>query len=136
MEPEIIVSGDPLIQKFMGRFKDKINKWGVFWGIIYGLVALGFYSTPVMLFILGLASSATAIALQNILFYEYRWHFIILGLLLAFITILIYMRAKGFKKLTIADITQSHFFIGTLTIVFIFLYLILFWLVTFFFPPK
>lgn len=138
MERANIVSRAPLTPNFMESLKNKISKWGFFWGIVYGLVALGFYFTPFMLLILGLASFSTAVALQSILFYEYRWHFLILilGMLLVFTTVLIYLRSQGVRKLTIADITRNHLFIGTLATTFIVVYLILFWLVTFIFPPN
>ena len=86
--------------------REKINKWGVSWGIVYGLVSLGFYFTPWMLFILGLASFSTAIAFQNILFHEYRWQFVILGLLLAFTTVFIYFKKQGVRKITIAFLLE------------------------------
>lgn len=117
-------------------FREKISKWGIVWGIIYGLVSLGFYFTPWMLFVLGLASFSTALALQDILFFEYRWHFVIFGLLLAFITVLIYLRKQGVKKITMADITQHRLFVGTFVFAFALTYFVIFWLVTFLFPPK
>jgi len=116
--------------------REKINKWGVFWGIVYGLVSLGFYFTPWMIFLLGLASLSTVVALQKILFIDYRWHFIIFGLLLVFATVIVYLKKQGVQKITMADINQHRLFVGTLTITFALTYFALFWLVTFLFPPR
>jgi len=116
--------------------REKINKWGFLWGMVYGLVSLGFYFTPWMLFVLGLASFSTALAFQDLLFAEYRWRFVILGLLFAFITILIYLKRQGVTKVSMADITQHRLFVGTLVLTFAMTYLVIFWLVTFLFPPS
>lgn len=106
-----------------------INKWGVFWGIVYGLVALGFYFTPIAILFLGLASASTVLALQNILFIEFRWHFAILGLLLVFVTALLYLKKKGVSRLSVADISLHSMYVGTLIIAFAATYALLFWLV-------
>lgn len=113
----------------MDTLREKIRKWGIFWGFIYGLVALGFYFTPLMIAFLGLASLSTAVALQTILLQEYRWHFALLGTLLTFETILLYLRAKGVRHLTMADISPHRVYIGSLIIAFVTTYLVLFFLV-------
>ncbi len=113
----------------INELRDKINKWGIFWGIIYGLVALGFYFTPFMVILLGLASISTAAALQPILFQGFRWHFALLGALLTFETILFYLKRRGVTRLNIADITRNRVYIGTLIISFVATYVILFFLV-------
>ena len=110
-------------------FREAINKWGVAWGFIYGLVALGFYFTAPMIALLGLASLSTAAALQTILLAGFRWHFALLGTLLIFETILLYLRKQGVKKLMMADITPHRAYIGTLIITFVATYVTLFLLV-------
>ncbi|MBI4119795.1 MAG: hypothetical protein HY456_03050 [Parcubacteria group bacterium] len=111
------------------NLREKIDKWGVFWGVIYGLVALGFYFTPFMVILLGLASVSTAAALQAVLFKGFRWHFALLGALLTFETILLYLRRSGVNKLTISEITLHRAYIGTLIMAFVATYVILFLLV-------
>lgn len=113
----------------MTYFREAINKWGVAWGFIYGLVALGFYFTAPMIALLGLASLSTVVALQKILFTGFRWHFALLGLLLTFETVLLYLRKQGVKKLMMADITPHRAYIGTLIITFVATYVTLFFLV-------
>lgn len=113
----------------MMYLREAINKWGVFWGIIYGLVALGFYFTAPMIALLGLASLSTAAALQTILLKGFRWHFALFGTLLTFETILLYLRKQGVKRLTIADITPHRAYIGTLIVTFVATYVVLFFLV-------
>lgn len=115
----------------MDTLREKIKKWGIAWGFIYGLVALGFYFTPLMIVLLGLASLSTAVALQSILFQGFRWHFALLGALLTFETVLLYLWKQGVQKLTIADITPHRAYIGTLVLSFILAYLVLFWIVAF-----
>jgi len=113
----------------MTYFREAINKWGVVWGFIYGLVALGFYFTPLMVAFLGLASLSTAVALQSVLLQGFRWHFALLGALLTFETTLLYLRKQGVQKLTIADVTPHRAYIGSLIVAFVTTYIILFFLV-------
>ena len=80
-------------------FRKKINEWGMVWGIVYGLVALGFYFTPLMIALMGLASISTVAALQTILFRHFRFHFAFLGFLLVFVTVLLYLRKQGVKNI-------------------------------------
>jgi len=110
-------------------FKDvsaHINKWGLVWGFVYALVALGFYFTGPMILLLGLASASTAIALQGILLQQFRWHFALLGVLMVFVTILLYMRRHGAQKLTMGDINVHKAYIGSLIVTFAITYSALF----------
>lgn len=115
----------------MSIFFNTKDKKAIFLGIIYSLVALGFYFTPFMIFILGLASFSTIAALQTVLFQSFRWHFLLLGVLFVFLTSLFYLRHKELKTLVIADIKSHWAYLGVLIISFISSYLVLFWLAIF-----
>jgi len=75
---------------------------------------------------LGLASASTAIALQGILLQQFRWHFALLGVLMVFVTILLYMRRHGAQKLTMGDINVHKAYIGSLIVTFAITYSALF----------
>lgn len=94
----------------------KMTKTSVILGIIYGLVAAGFYTTPAMVFLLGLASLSTTLALQGILIKGFGWLFLLLGVLLAFVTIVIYLRRKNVEKLTLAEVKPYRAFIGSIIV--------------------
>lgn len=94
----------------------KSIKTGVIFGIIYGLVAAGFYVTPMMFFLMGLASLSTAIALQRILIENVGWVFVCLGLLLSLTTVMIYLWRKNVRKLTLAEIRPYRVFIGGISV--------------------
>ena len=113
----------------------KISKVSIILGIVYGLVATGFYITPLMFFLLGLASLSTAIALQGILIANFGWLFVFLGLILTITTIMIYLRRKKVEKLTIAEIKPYRAFIGGITLALLFTYAVLI-TVAFFTLPK
>lgn len=108
------------------EIRNQLDGWGAFWGVAYALVGLGFYFSPLMLLMLGAASASTFAALQNLLFIRFRWHFMLLGLLLAFITVLFYLHNQGVSKLSVADIKPHRLFIGSLTLAFSLTYLIFF----------
>jgi len=110
----------------MAYIWEKISRWGIFWGAVYGLVGLGFYFSPLMLVLLGMGSLATAVALQEILFEGYKWHFAIIGLVLVFITSMLYLRSHGVRKLTLVDVKIHRVFIGTMTVAFFATYIVLF----------
>lgn len=103
----------------------KISKVSIILGIIYGLVATGFYITPLMFFLLGLASLSTAIALQGVLIENFGWLFLCLGILLTLTTIMIYLRRKNVEKLTMAEIRPYRAFIGGIIIALFVTYAIL-----------
>lgn len=90
----------------------KVSKTSIILGIIYGLVAAGFYITPWMFFLLGLASLSTVAALQGILIKNFGWLFVCLSILLTLTTIMIYLRRKNVEKLTLAEIKPYRAFIG------------------------
>ena len=113
----------------------KISKVSIILGIVYGLVATGFYITPLMFFLLGLASLSTAIALQGILIANFGWLFVFLGLILTITTIMIYLRRKNVEKLTMAEIRPYRAFIGGITLALLFTYAVLI-TVAFFTLPK
>ncbi|PJA53088.1 hypothetical protein COU86_01775 [Candidatus Roizmanbacteria bacterium CG10_big_fil_rev_8_21_14_0_10_36_26] len=94
----------------------KASKASIIFGILYGLVAAGFYVTPVMFFLLGAASLSTAIAMQNILIQNFGWLFLCLGLLLTLTTVMIYLQRKNVAKLTIAEIRPYRAFVGGISI--------------------
>lgn len=102
-----------------------VNKTSVVLGIIYGLIAAGFYITPLMFFLLGLASISSVAAIQGILIKNSGWMFLLLGLLLTMTTILIYLKRKNVKKLTISEIKPYRVFIGSLTLALIITYAVL-----------
>ena len=108
-----------------------INKWGVVFGFVYALVALGFYFTGPMILLLGLASLSTAVALQRVLFEGFQGHFAILGVLLVFETNILYLKRMGVANLTISSINYHRAFVGALVIMFAVTYLALFLLVSF-----
>jgi hypothetical protein len=91
---------------------NKSCRTSIIFGVIYGFVAAGFYVTPIMLLLLGTASLSTAVAMQGILIKNLGWAFVSLGLLLALITVMIYLRRKNVKKLTMAEIKPYRAFIG------------------------
>ncbi len=103
----------------------KVSRASIIFGVIYGLVAAGFYVTPVMFFLLGLASLSTTIAMQSILIQNFGWAFLCLGLLLALTTVMIYLRRKNVAKLTIAEIRPYRAFIGGITTALLITYAIL-----------
>jgi hypothetical protein len=90
----------------------KISKTSIVLGIIYGLVAAGFYTTPLMFFLLGLASLSTAVSIQSVLVKNFGWFFVLLGILLAFTTVMIYLRQRKVEKLTLLEIRPYRAFIG------------------------
>ncbi len=103
----------------------KVSKASIILGIIYGLVAAGFYITPWMFILLGLASLSTAVAMQDILIKNFGWLFICLGLLLTLTTIMIYLRRKNVEKLTLAEIKPYRAFIGGITTTLLITYAVL-----------
>jgi len=105
--------------------KRKVSKASIILGLIYGLVAAGFYITPWMFFLLGLASLSTVVALQGILMKNFGWLFVCLGLLLTLVTIMIYLQRKNVKKLTLAEIKPYRAFIGGITIALLISYTVL-----------
>lgn len=112
-------------------YDQKVHKTGIVLGIIYGLVAAGFYTTPLMVFLLGMASLSTAVALQRVLIKNFGWLFLCLGILLGIVTIMIYLRRKNVEKLTLSEIKPYRAFIGALTISLIVSYAIIITLVLF-----
>ncbi len=105
--------------------KRKISKASIILGIVYGLVAAGFYVTPYMFFMLGLASISTIAAMQDILTKSFGWLFLLLGALLTLTTIMIYLQAQHVKKLTLAEIKPYRAFIGGITIALLITYAVL-----------
>ncbi len=103
----------------------KVSKASIILGIIYGLVAAGFYITPWMFILLGLASLSTAVAMQDILIKNFGWLFICLGLLLTLTTIMISLRRKNVEKLTLAEIKPYRAFIGGITTTLLITYAVL-----------
>lgn len=103
----------------------RVSKASIILGIIYGLVAAGFYVTPWMFFLLGLASLSTVVALQGILMKNFGWLFICLSLLLTLITVMIYLQRKNVKKLTLAEIKPYRAFIGGITTALLITYAVL-----------
>lgn len=103
----------------------RVSKASIILGIIYGLVAAGFYVTPWMFFLLGLASLSTAVALQGILMKNFGWLFVCLSLLLTLITVMIYLQRKNVKKLTLAEIKPYRAFIGGITTALLITYAVL-----------
>lgn len=93
-----------------------INTTSIVLGMVYGLVAAGFYTTPLMFFLLGLASLSTATALQSVLIKNFGWLFFFMGLLLAMTTVMIYLRRKNVVKLTLAEIKPYRAFIGGMAV--------------------
>jgi len=104
---------------------EKNYRASIILGIIYGLVAAGFYITPLMFFLLGLASLSTAVAMQGILIENFGWAFLCLGLLLTLTTVMIYLRRKNVEKLTVAEIKPYRAFIGGITTALLLTYAIL-----------
>jgi len=102
-----------------------IHKISVIFGVIYGLVAAGFYVTPLMFFLLGLASISTAASMQQILIKNFGWLFFVLGLLLALTTIMIYLWRKNVVKLTLSEVRPYRAFIGGISIALVITYAIL-----------
>lgn len=103
----------------------KVSRTSIIFGVIYGLVAAGFYVTPVMFFLLGVASLSTVVAMQSILIQNFGWAFLSLGLLLTLTTVMIYLRRKNVAKLTIAEIRPYRAFIGGITTALLITYAIL-----------
>jgi len=104
--------------------KKRIPKSSIILGIIYGLISAGFYTTPIMFFLLGLASISIVAAFQRVLL-NFAWLFILLGILLALTTIMIYLRRRNVQKLTLAEIRPHWAFIGGMVITMIITYAIL-----------
>jgi len=104
--------------------KKRIPKSSIILGIIYGLISAGFYTTPIMFFLLGLASISIVAAFQRVLL-NFAWLFIFLGILLALTTIMIYLRRKNVQKLTLAEIRLHWAFIGGMVITMVITYAIL-----------
>lgn len=92
--------------------KRKVSRISIILGIIYGLISAGFYVTPFMFFLLGLASLSTIVAMQKILIKDFGWLFLLLGVILALTTIMIYLQRKNVEKLTLAEIKPYRAFIG------------------------
>jgi hypothetical protein len=103
----------------------KTHKISIILGVIYGLVAAGFYITPYMFLLLGMASLSTAVAMQGILIKNYGWLFLFLGVVLAITTIMIYLRRQHVEKLSLAEIKPYRAFIGGLTLALIITYTLL-----------
>ena len=104
---------------------DSTRRTSIILGIVYGLVAAGFYVTPAMFFLLGAASLSTAMAMQGILIEKFGWAFVCLGLLLALTTVMIYLRRKNVTKLTMAEIRPYRAFIGGISAALLITYAIL-----------
>lgn len=104
---------------------NKINTTGIVLGIAYGLVATGFYTTPLMFFLLGSASLSTVTALQSVFIENFGWLFFFLGLLLAITTIMIYLRRKNVVRLTLAEIKPYRAFIGGMAVALLATYAVL-----------
>ncbi len=102
-----------------------VHKTSIILGILYGLVAAGFYVTPLMFFLLGLASISSMAAIQIVLIKDFGWLFLLMGILLTFTTILIYLQRQHIQKLTLAEIKPYRAFIGTLTLTLMITYAIL-----------
>ena len=102
-----------------------IHKISIVFGVIYGLVAAGFYVTPLMFFLMGLASISTAASTQRQLMHDYGWLFFALGLLLALTTTMIYLRRKNVERLTLAEVRPYRAFIGGISIALLLTYAIL-----------
>jgi hypothetical protein len=100
-------------QNINSTVKNKATKTSVILGIVYGLVAAGFYVTPYMFFLLGLASLSTVASMQDILTKNFGWLFLLLGGLLTLTTIMVYLEIQHVKKLTLAEI-KPHRFIADL----------------------
>ncbi len=111
------------------RFKKTDNgcakRGNIILGIIFGLISAGFYVTPFMFFIMGAASLSVLTALQGILFKQFGFYFMLLGILLAMTAILIYLRNKGVKKLTLAAVKPYHAYIGGLMLAMFITYAVL-----------
>lgn len=105
--------------------KRGIHKISIVLGVIYGLVAAGFYVTPLMFFLLGLASISTAASMQQILIKSSGWLFFVLGLLLGLTTTMIYLWRKNVAKLTLSEIRPYRAFIGGISIALFITYAIL-----------
>lgn len=94
-------------------------------GVIYGLVVAGFYVTPLVFFLMGLASISTAAAMQKILIKDFGWFFYTIGILLALTSTMIYLRRKNVEKLTLAEIRPYRAFIGGISIALVLTYAVL-----------
>ena len=105
--------------------KTSTHKTSIVLGIIYGLVAAGFYVTPWMFFLLGLASLSSIAAMQIVLIRELGWLFLSMGALLTLTTILIYLQRQHIQKLTLGEVKPYRAFIGTITLTLVITYAVL-----------
>ena len=68
---------------------------GAFLGLVSGLVAISCCVSPVVLVLLGVATAAEAVSLGNTLYYTYGWLFRGVGILVAGVAVVIYLRQRG-----------------------------------------
>ncbi len=64
-------------------------------GLISGLVGISCCVSPVVLYLLGLATATEAVGLGNTLYGRYAWYFRLAGLLVGGAAITLYLRRRG-----------------------------------------
>ena len=69
-------------------------KRGLLVGLVSGLAAIGCCVSPVVLVLLGVATSVEAMALRDTLYYTYGWAFRGAGLVIALIAVVYYLRGR------------------------------------------
>ncbi|MEX2045971.1 MAG: hypothetical protein WEE03_02325 [Chloroflexota bacterium] len=66
-----------------------------FIGGVSGLVGIACCVSPVILYLIGVASATTAVSLGNTLYYDYGWYFRGAGLAVGVLAVILYLRGRG-----------------------------------------
>lgn len=64
-------------------------------GGVSGLVGIACCVSPVVLYLIGVASATTAVSLGNTLYYEYGWYFRGAGAIAGIVAVILYLRGRG-----------------------------------------
>ena len=70
-------------------------KRGILVGLASGLVAITCCTSPVVLALLGAATAAEAVTLGDTLYYTYGWYFRAVGLGVAALAVIVFLRGRG-----------------------------------------
>ena len=76
------------------RGDEREVKTGVLIGLVSGLAAITCCVSPVVMVLIGVATAAEAVTLGNTLYYSYGWAFRAIGLVIATVAVVLYLRER------------------------------------------
>ena len=68
---------------------------GLLLGLTAGLAAITCCVSPIVLVLLGVATAAEAVTLGDTLYYDYGWYFRAVGLAIAALAVIMFLRGRG-----------------------------------------